>query len=376
MVRIIVDISGVRYENLMSLVKKGKYRDLNQLLDVAAQNQIRLELDYPGSARRTAIHFDTTSDNITRYVTSNDLDVAESVSADFTNFTRLPDGEPVVVRSPDDATLFLNRGETSDTPFLWGQYNRIFPAKLGLRVLHNLIANGRWSVEANKTVDMDKYRYKAAEVARGLGMHIRENDDRWGRGRSTSFSTGLPIGREDSKSLSRYMNHFLVRRRKADGVLEGLLARLKMVNVVVMEDGTLGIGMTEQGLKFSSIDNRRLLGEDAAWPLADEEIQMYLAHVLEYVPEESAALSELLHYIKKGIVTVKELDKKLASVKRDRIWTDAMIITNRAGTLSRLWELKLVTRSDEKRPEYTITALGASFLDNSKKGDTSMRAGE
>ena len=249
--------------------------------------------------------------------------------------------------------------------FLWGQFNRILPGKVGLRVLSNLVTES-----PDKThVPFNDFKKLASEVARGFGEFVGSLDDQHRRKRSDRFSNGFPVGKDQAKSMSRYMNHFLGRKRKSDNILDGYLARLKFINILVSREGNLFVGLTEAGLAFSKMDNQLMTGSDADWPLSGKDIEFYLGHVLGNVPEERVALVEVLGYVNQGNAHPAQIDEILAQKTRLKHWTTAMVVTNRAGTLSRLWELKLVVRTGDKGDAYQITRGGRRFLEEAEKLD-------
>lgn len=360
MVRIIVDLSGDCFDGLNGLVSSGKYKDISQAIEVAAQNQLQLEREgfAPYHTEQATVRIPTNKKDQPQTTKVARMGAQE----DYLELIRDPIGMPGVLQSPSESMLVKGSTPGELEAFMWGQYNRIFPAKVGLRVLDNLISNSASSTDSNMTTDYFKYITTSSNVARDIGIFVRDLDDRLGRKRSERFSNGLPIGAEEAKSLSRYMNHFLARRRKNDGTLEGFLARLRMVNLVLDKDqNILGIGLTKAGLDFSRLENDLLLRKDAGAPLSLNEIEYYTAHVLRNVPEERTALGTLLGIIDGGLVHTKDIDEMLKAGP-GKNWTPAMIVTNRAGTLSRLWELGLVKRIEDGIPEYRITESGRGFL--------------
>ena len=76
---------------------------------------------------------------------------------------------------------------------------------------------------------------------------------------------------------------------------------------------------------------------------------------------------EVLGYVDQGHSHPAQIDEMLARRTRVRPWTRAMVVTNRAGTLSRLWELKLVTKTGDKANKFSITLDGRRFLEQTAK---------
>lgn len=359
MARMLIELSEGLYEKLADHVSAGKYRDIDQAIEVAILNQLKLESRESGllSGEGVAAEPDPrTSPGPT------DEQADRAPSDEYLAFLQLPDGSCGAVAAPGPEDLIFTDYISEEQMFLWGQFNRILPGKVGLRILNTLVA------ESDETyVPLTDYRYVASNVARGFGEFVKSLDDHHGRKRSDRFSNGLPIGPDRDKSMSRYRNHFLGRKRKSDNVLDGYLARLKFINIFVADGGTSLVGLTEAGLAFSKIHNELMTGAEADWPLSNLDIEFYLEHVLGNVPEERSALVEVLGYVDQGHSHPAQIDEMLARRTRVRPWTRAMVVTNRAGTLSRLWELKLVTKTGDKANKFSITLDGRRFLEQTAK---------
>lgn len=357
MVRMLIELNQELYDALTKLVSSGRYRDLDQAIEVSALNQLRLE-----SGKTGALEGRVSRKHLGEPKANNIKGQAVSVTDKTLKLLEIPRRTPETLNSPGPTELLFAAYEAEDQMFLWGQYNRILPGKIGLRVLDNMVSN-----EAGTTaVPYEEFRKLAANAARQVGLGMKAEDDRLGRKRSSRFSNALPIGDDEQKTLSRYKNHFLGRKRKADGILDGFLGRLKFINTRT-EDGIVCVGLTPAGLSFSRKPNDLLLGREAAWPLSDEDIAFYGEHVLKNVPEELQALTEVLTHIIEGASETSQIDELLARESRVHEWTGAMVITNRAGTLSRLWELKLLTRSPDKAAKYVVTESGRLFLDKANR---------
>lgn len=367
MARILIDMNEVLVGELMTLVRQGRYQDLDQIMEVAATNQLKLEHTSTGLIE-SQIGGQNTRKQASKK-TRNDMsdirpETREGVSYSQSTLLREPSGERELVTAPGvDDLLFPHYPKLEDI-FTWGQYNRILPVKVGLRVLDNMLSEYSASLDGSDVADLEEYHQQAAATAREFGLHIKSIDDNKGHKRSMRLSNGLPIGQDEGKSKSRYINHFLAKRRKKDNILDGFEARLGLVNIMESESGGQCIGITEEGLKFSRISNPLLFGRESDWPLSQDEIDFYKNHVIEFVPEERATLHEVLILVNEGNSSAPAIDELMATAHKKDGWTGPMIVTNRAGALSRLWELRLITKSGIAESDIHITRDGETFLEH------------
>lgn len=371
MARILIDIDEALLRDLMALVKKGRYEDMDQLMEVAATNQLKLEktttgfIELPKRAKRN-------SSNSPREERGGRAEIASGAPhQEFeltTTFLQGPTGDRKTVAAPSTRDLLFPNYTNLEDIFTWGQYNRILPVKVGLRVLDNMLSEHPALLDGFEVLDLAEYHKQAAATAREFGLYVKNMDDTKGNKRTMRLSNGLPIGPDEVKSSSRYINHFLAKRRKKDSVLDGFEARLGLVNIVETEPGTYCIGITEEGLKFSRIDNVLFEGHESDWPLSRDEIAFYLKHVIDFVPEEKATLQEVLILINRGDSSTATIDTHLAAMHKNLGWTGPMVVTNRAGTLSRLWELRLIKKSGIAESDIQLTKDGEAFLKRLENG--------
>ncbi len=363
MARILIDMNEAIVRKLMDLVRRGLYQDLDQIIEVAATNQLKLERTTTGLIKAPAGGRNTSRTVGKKGQTELNQVEQETPQGGYyldSSLLQEPSGERKTIAAPSIDDLLFPKYSKLEDIFTWGQYNRILPVKVGIRILDNMLSQSPELFDGSEVVDLEEYFRRAAPVAREIGLYLKSLDDSRARKRAVKFSNGLPIGQDESKSTSRYINHFLAKKRRKDNVLDGFEARLRMVNIKQSQEGRYYIGITAEGLEFSRINNMFLLGQESDWPLSPDEIDFYLKHIVKAVPEERSTLYEILTLIMGGNSKAFKIDERLAADHQE--WTGPMVITNRAGTLSRLWELRLIEKNGNGESGISVTDAGSSFI--------------
>lgn len=311
-----VDIPAALMRRAQALLARGDYASLNELVVVAVENQLTAEAEEPEAPAAP--------------VAGALADLPGPLaSLRFTERTGRIDTLP----SPGADRLLWPGADTEDDLYLWGQINRILPIKVGLRVLLRMAAE-------QGDVQVDRFRQAACLEARSAGMWIRDVERQRGVGRNDAHWTALPVGGSTDKSLARYRQHFLVHAR-ADGVLDGGLARLKLASLA---PGNRLVRPTPFGLAWGALENPVLDRADLSGPsLSAEEAAAYIEHVVGEVPEERNPLSETVHLIAGGQDNNERLDAALSETHGD--WTSNMVVTMRAGNIGRLMDLGAVVKT-------------------------------
>jgi Arc/MetJ-type ribon-helix-helix transcriptional regulator len=357
--KVVVDVPDGLMQQVREAVQQGEYEDAREFVTIALENQAELELDD-----------DEASDVMT-------LEQAIESEAQQPR----TDGHPVITSSSSDGVNALKRLEYDlvatvsspdydrlDAGPLWGQYNRIFPVKLTLRVLANELRNQ--AVHTSSQVDgsgaewvsLDRFSQKAAEIAREYGMKIKQTDNNKSRGQGEKLSAALPVGDDPEKSKKRFKSHF-VGDIDQQGGLSGAPAHLLFVNIPSDSPGLIDI--TEAGLEFASKWNPLIDGgvsSDQA--LSEDEAEFYLRHVEEQLPEEFNAMTLTAAAIEDGHNRPTSLTERIASINSD--WSEAQASTIRAGLVSRMYELDLVDRErvGQRGIAYKLTENGHKFAAN------------
>lgn len=336
----VVDLPEYVVAKIRELIEKEKCADIASFLLTAAENQLFLEhedeekLAYEPSEEASKESMDILS------------------SRDFTGV------ETISMPSPGQY-LYPNIENEEKLGPLWGQINRIFPMKIGLRILANMLRSNNGSY-----VRLQDFQEKATSIARLYGLKLRREDKKQGRLRNNCRFIGLPVHKVEAKSKQRYKTHFLAYLRK-DGVVEGALGRLKFVNLKRDSEGNELVGITREGLDFAGLENPLLDNNDSGKEtLSERETEFYIKHVFHHVPGESQAIEQILKHITDGISTPKELNKRLEEEYADYGWSNDVLNTNRSGLISRLHELGLIEKIRKgKEVTYAITSQGSVWLD-------------
>lgn len=327
------ELDPKKWELIQELLREGRYETVAQFVAVAIENQFQLE----------AIAVEQG---------------AMSLAGQSTNRTN-PDLPPKL-SSPGETPALVQAKEGTNDEIVWGLYNRIFPVKITLRVLAQLLVS-----ERSKTIELRMLRDEAALQARRLGKELALKDRSRAHGRSGKLATGLPFRRGD-KSLDRFKNMF-VGTVSNKGKSDGFPALLKFV-VLQKLDGHAVASLTPAGYKFSSLENPILdeLPEASRVALSTAESDFYTAHILDVLPREWDICCRILEGIPDGNDSPDSVD----GIIRGSVpgLNPSLIAATRAGIISRLDELGLVQRrQDGLRVSYSLTKRGEVSLKSMQK---------
>jgi len=334
---VVADVPEYLVERARKHIGKGKYKDLSSFVTASMENQLALE------ERESAEELLTWSREEEPLATPSDraLPLAAQLS--------IPQGERPTLAYP------TRPGDTLAEQWPWGQINKILPIKFTVRLLANEIS------QVEPLVPLDVFRTQAAQRVRVFGHWLAKNDAKYKRRWGERLSAGFPIGKDEESSLNRYASHFVGYERKKDGALFGALFDLKFGNAEVV-GRALSVGLTEAGLEFARIPNPVLDNSDLSSSLSEEEIEFYLEHIRARVPGEVHAFELILGLIAQGVNGREELNEQIKRTVALE-WTDAVVNTQRAGAMARLYELGLIEKSrDGLRVEYGVTDTGMRWL--------------
>ena len=338
----IVDIPVELAKKVDSLVNRGKYESISQFANTAFQNQLLLE-ESPKETLESLIETPISKLKLTP-VKSQLL-----ISNLGINFNP----ESIRTVDPPDASKIPN-------DCLWGQYNRIFPVKIALRILANMLKD-------DETVELDLLHAQAVQAAREVGLLLKKEDKKSKRKYGDLLSTALPIGRDLAKTEKRFMNHFVGYYTRA-GRIEGAPGALKFLSISEDEENVQRVGITESGLHFAAFANSVLDEGNFKTTLNKEESLFYIKNVFENLPREKELNVLILRAIEKEKASPEDLNKAILPLSRG--WSDAMVNTMKAGAISRLNELGLISRSRRGFVvNYSLTDFGMDILsNNTEKG--------
>lgn len=335
----IIDIPSEQIEKIKNLVDEGRYKNIPEFTQVSIDNQIYLEYS-------NLEIFDITQESYHKKT--------ENLEIKINDYLKLNDLQQFKKKSTSHLISPANMSESC----LWGQYNRIFPIKLTLRILANIInSNG-------SNVNLDYFKEEASNAARELGLQLKYMDEIYKRNRDVRLSTGLPIGEDKNKALSRFKMHFVGYLTKNNNV-EGAPGSLGFVNIFKGENGKVEIGITEAGLDFSILKNPILDGEYPKTSLFDEERKYYINHIFQNVKGEAKAMKLILESIKNGFDTPNSLNEIVRRLNDN--WSDDMTNTMKVGLISRLFDLQLITKKkDGLKVRYFLTPMGESVASENR----------
>ena len=354
--KLVVDIPDALVGRIKQVVVHEGYENPQEFVTTAIENQLELE-DSEGEGFKT---LDEAVAEVDAGVPDSSDEPEQEVQPDDIGTDGLGQREYDTVPSitpPDEDRL--------PTGPLWGQYNKIFPAKLVLRRLVNVIhehnEDGMSTPQDGiRWIDFDQFRKETGELARNYGLQIKEYDEEHSRGRGEKLSAGLPTGEDTEKSVGRFQTHF-VGRAKQDGSLTGAAPSLLLVNIT--DEDVSRVGITEAGLAFAELYNPLLdMGPDADEPLSADEREFYLNHVHQDLPAEYEAMVTAAAAIESGHDRPDELTDRIARLQEN--WSESMANTMRSGIVSRMHELGLVERErvGQRGIAYTLTDSGEALL--------------
>lgn len=244
--------------------------------------------------------------------------------------------------------------------WIFGQYNRLLPAKVSCRALANLLS------EHPNGVDLEGVGPLIAKAAWELGDSLAGYEAQSRVHPDEGLSTAFPIsGKGGEKSLLRFRTQFVASSTKA-GDLLGLLADLKLIGN--MAESTDRVALTSTGWRFALMRNPVLEGEQQSptQKFSPAELELLLSHLAAEVPVEDFAYRAVLTAVEGGATRPANLDVALTthvSLDAKHRITSSFVSTQRSGAVSRMSDLGLIARvRDGVRVSYVVTAAGLNYL--------------
>lgn len=266
--------------------------------------------------------------------------------------------EPSPLASPP-GDIWTARQEVPLERWIFGQYNKLLPAKASCRALAHLLNS------QSNGVPLEDAASKIAEEALILGSFLAHHDKQHGTKRDYALSTAFPSSnREAEKSRLRYASQFVAGVNKR-GQVSGLLMDLKLINHTGGKKPRLKL--TEAGWDFVKLPNP-VFDVDKPETLQKftvEERALLLDHISSSVPAEDFAYRAILKAVDAGAKTPEKLDSTLQEyVSKDagRNLTKSFLASQRSGAVSRMADLGLITRArDGVKVSYVVTDLGRQY---------------
>lgn len=357
-------------EQLDKLMSAGSYRDYSEVIAVALANQLLLHV-------RSKDHLAVVLDDSRKTDKPTRMGAAVAIPRDGRKPPPAPRvesarddlssyGIPEIFRThpmsltgpiaePSDNTMD-NRPILSQESWIFGQYNKLLPAKASCRALSNFLTS-------DKGMELQQVAKQIAAEARNLGAHLLMLDRRFHRDRDDMHSTAFPGPGDPDKGRIRYASQFVGAFNK-NGQISGLLVDLKLINRLSHRDTR--ISLTNTGWKFGLMDSPVLDNDSEVdqEKFSDEERALLLDHIASNVPREHSAYIAMLSAITEGADTPDKLRAALETTEQDASKIrPAFLSTQRSGAISRMNDLSLLYRDrDGVRVKYIITDEGRAYL--------------
>lgn len=367
------DVDRVTKDIMDKIISEGTYRDYSELLAVSIANQVLLHRAQECEVKPASSQSDTT-----QLPTETRSEWVQACKA--TGAAVFPPSEAIesqipkiflidrsniskIELAPLPNDVFVTGMQITADRWIFGQHNKLLPAKANVRALLNL----QQTSTKLSSVELEESSRAIAIEASRLGDVLRRSDSDFKRSRDESIALALPSSEPSNsdKSRLRYASQF-VGSVSRGGRMTGLLIDLKLVNIDRHKPPH--IRLTEPGLRFAELHNPILDAEQATQQerFSPEEIDFLLGHIQRHLPVEQFAFSATLNAITEGFNTPEALDgalKKYLPDRKEKPFTLAFLTTQRAGVISRMADLGLVTRTrNGPNVTYVATDLASQFL--------------
>lgn len=358
---------------LDAILQSGGYRDYSEVIATAITNLSMLQREI---ARTGAIIIGDVQDRPTRApktpastmptpsVRERKVEVRDQPIVVVPNAEPLPKRlvrngipEPPVPSTPFPDDMWAQGATVPLDRWVFGQYNKLLPAKVSCRALAHLL------MTESRGVVLDNAAQQIAEDARTFGRLLRDYDEQRGTDRDTALAVAFPSGDEE-KSLTRYANQFVANMNKF-GQVSGLLIDLKLINYAKAKD--VRLLLTRVGWQLAALHNPVLDGFPPATPqkFSDEEIDLLLGHIAKSVPAEDFAYRTIIAGITAGATTPDQMDSHLqqfVATDRQETLSKSFLASQRSGAVSRMVDLGLLRRCREGvKVSYEVTECGAQY---------------
>lgn len=170
-------------------------------------------------------------------------------------------------------------------PLLFTHYSRIFPAKVALLALSELMRS-----QDRKLIHFDKFTEKAFDLCEEISEKQKSREEKQKISKEHKMSVGLPRPYTKTKTdakqqeyQNRYKEKFFgkIKRNKKDGRLyfEGLLSALGLVRIFKI-DGEYNVTLSQKGKEFYMLQNPIFERESISDAFSDEEKQYILEQLI------------------------------------------------------------------------------------------------
>ncbi len=333
--KFVIDISPEMYKRILGAADSDEPSSVSQFIRIAVENQLALEEASEGPVE--AVLEDASHEGL-----QSGIIAQERV------------GPWPSLRKADlswDMLAGVPPSQMGSGP-LWGQFNRLLPLKVSIRVL------ARDLISADEKVSLDAFHTSA--TATGIRAHrfLEWVDARSKTPRGERLATAFPKNTE--KSIRRFQSHFLGYLQR-DGVPVGALPTMGFVTISPEHDR--GVLLTDLGLGFARLHNPVI--DEQGLPtsaLGVEERAFLLEHIRTNLPNEFDLDLNLLRWVLKGANTPESLTRQVQRAFPD--WSRKVANTMRAGALGRMQELALFSRRRSGRNiTYNLEPFGLKLAE-------------
>jgi len=341
--RIFTEINPDIYDRIEEVINNGKYRDIDQFIRVAVQNQLNIE----------------ESGNEQPQLQQSELEPesqpgSKSGSGFSWGYT-VPDNPPV------GSAYEMDR----ENELLFQQYYRFFP------LIPVMIELAKVTTETSDLALLSEFRNRVDRKIEPLRNAIVDWEERNNIKKKNRKSTGLP--KRDVKnpkySRKRYLDHFVGKVRKRDLTPKSFGHSLGLISYEPIDTEKILIQLTPAGKRLLEYENPLLSNGPKEPTLNSEERKFIISHIETTLPAEYRLMEFVYSTIAdNGNETytnrIDEFGEYLVSegaLAKDA--SEERVRSHIAGALSRMVELGVLERGTkrgvylpESHPEELVDA--------------------
>jgi hypothetical protein len=338
---LLVKLDKTSYTTINNLVKRGNYTSIENFVEIAVRNQLLLETEgRPELARRQRAQ-----------TPAGTQKTPPSTSLRVQRKTQIHTLEP------------LSLDESIKNAPIWGQINRLAPAKFVLRILLNSL-----STSGDRSVYLRLFSAEVAEQATTFRRFAKKRD-KIKRIRGEEIYVGFP--KKEPSSQQRFLNYYVGKsplRKWTDSILTGL----SLVSIKEMDDGSTVIGLTDAGLEFAClhsplVDDFFLDRKQIGAPLSNDEVSFLIDHIKSVRAGEYEFLTYTLNSIRKGANTPMKLQGRIFDFLKNKNLqiklSEKVANTMQVGAIGRLVEMRLLKiEKQAQKSKYLVTEKGDELV--------------
>lgn len=332
----IVTIPPALEEKVRSLISKGEFRDVNHFITVALENQINAE------------------ENLATWITESPKQIRSIPEEPQSNAHFGPSLVSKTYKTCPEPPI-----ERLNNRLLWGQYYRFLPTKFSLRILANL--------STDKFPTLASFKDHAVTSAETFGKQLKRLDRTIGNKAGEKISTSFP--ETNQKSRRRFTEQYIGYVRPTDQKYSGMLLTLRFADVLD-NSGIEEIGITPTGREFCNLQNPIIDGQPQSKGIFSlDEIDFLIHHISNKLPDEARHMIKVLDLLRDEGKSREVLNSALRLFYEkyqdsSRPWTKGVVNLMRAGVMSRMFELELISKKrNGLKVTYELTDLGKKYTD-------------